>query len=493
MTSKICLASISILIICLGLQHGKDLLFDLYSLFQSIFNCDTCWQISAQAHGHGHSHDEDPSFKWSKQANEQYQEDEILEEDIIDLPPQRGPPPKVNHGHSHGGHGHGHSHGGHGHGHSHGGHGHSHGQAYPEMTPEEREKARQKLHKNWDDDDEDEVSDNVWRNALGATFLISIFPFIILFIFDLFPYIRLDNSEEKKWIMNRILAFASGGLLGDAFLHLIPHASMASGDGHGHGHSHSHGHGHSHDGGEHEPHDLSVGLWVLVGIVAFLTVEKLVRIFNAGHSHGHGHSHAAPATDEKPKKDDKKKAKKDEKEDEDKEDDKEEEDKEEEKDEDEENEESEESNVNISGYLNLAADAFHNFTDGLAIGASFMAGQGPGFTTTLVILFHEIPHEIGDYAILVQSGVPPFRAKALQLVTALAAMLGCLVALVIQNASQAAATAFILPFTAGGFIYIATVSVIPGLLEGSSLRQSFWEIFSLGIGVYFMVIIAAYE
>ena len=58
----------------------------------------------------------------------------------------------------------------------------------------------------------------------------------------------------------------------------------------------------------------------------------------------------------------------------------------------------------MSGYLNLFADAFHNFTDGLAIGASFLAGKNIGLMTTVTILFHEIPHEIGDYAILIQSG-----------------------------------------------------------------------------------------
>merc|ERR1711934_604464 len=72
-----------------------------------------------QAHGdHGHSHDEPsekPAFKYSRAANAKIEEDEILEEDIVDLPPQKG--------HSHGGHGHSHG----GHGHSHGGHGHSHG------------------------------------------------------------------------------------------------------------------------------------------------------------------------------------------------------------------------------------------------------------------------------------------------------------------------------------------------------------------------------
>lgn len=58
----------------------------------------------------------------------------------------------------------------------------------------------------------------------------------------------------------------------------------------------------------------------------------------------------------------------------------------------------------MSGYLNLAADFTHNFTDGLAIGASFLVGPAVGFVTTLTILLHEVPHEIGDFAILVQSG-----------------------------------------------------------------------------------------
>lgn len=62
------------------------------------------------------------------------------------------------------------------------------------------------------------------------------------------------------------------------------------------------------------------------------------------------------------------------------------------------------SDIKVSGYLNLAADFTHNFTDGLAIGASFLVGPAVGFVTTLTILLHEVPHEIGDFAILVQSG-----------------------------------------------------------------------------------------
>ena len=60
--------------------------------------------------------------------------------------------------------------------------------------------------------------------------------------------------------------------------------------------------------------------------------------------------------------------------------------------------------LRVSGYLNLAADLAHKFTDGLAIGASFRGGRGLGILTTMTVLLHEVPHEVGDFAILVQSG-----------------------------------------------------------------------------------------
>merc|ERR1711972_772174 len=110
-------------------------------------------------------------------------------------------------------------------------------------------------------EDEAAASSSIWFNAIMATLLISAAPFFILF------FIPLDNSAEKQWLLKILLAFASGGLLGDAFLHLIPHALLAvdSEEEGGHGHSHA-------------PHDMSVGLGVLSGIVAFLCVEKFVRI-----------------------------------------------------------------------------------------------------------------------------------------------------------------------------------------------------------------------
>lgn len=308
--------------------------------------------------------------------------------------------------------------------------------------------------------------------------------------------IPLDNSEAMKPRLKVLLAFASGGLLGDAFLHLIPHATHPHSHGehdHGHGHGHSHDHHHHEDGedGHGHVHDMSVGLWVLGGIIAFLSVEKIVRILKGPGSGGHGHSHGAPkpkpVVKEKEAADNKKKsasksaktvAKSDAKP----------EAKPEAKKADDEGE------VEISGYLNLAADFAHNFTDGLAIGASYLAGNSIGIVTTITILLHEVPHEIGDFAILIKSGCSRRKAMLLQLVTALGALAGTALALLGAGSSDDSSAPWVLPFTAGGFIYIATVSVLPELLEESTkLKQSLKEIVALLTGVALMIVIAKFE
>ena len=148
--------------------------------------------------------------------------------------------------------------------------------------------------------------------------------------------------------------------------------------------------------------------------------------------------------------------------------------------------------IRVAGYLNLAADFAHNLTDGLAIGASYLAGNSIGVVTTLTVLIHEVPHEIGDFAILIQSGCSKRKAMFLQLLTAVGAMAGTILSLVAVEVTETASS-WILPFTAGGFIYVATVSVIPELLEATSLGQSIKEIFALMVGVALMVGIASYE
>lgn len=270
-----------------------------------------------------------------------------------------------------------------------------------------------------------------------------------------------------------LLAFASGGLLGDAFLHLIPHAIVPH-DHSSHSHSHSHGHHEEEEGGHSHSHDMWIGMWVLGGIITFLTVEKIVRILKIGHDH-HSHSGGGDGDSsnkksaEKDKKDlvkknaDKKEPKKKE----------------------------EEKGMEVAGYLNLAADFTHNFTDGLAIGASYLAGNSIGIVTTITILIHEVPHEIGDFAILIKSGCSRKKAMLLQLTTAVGALAGNVLALL---GTSETSSPWILPFTAGGFIYIATVSILPEILEQSTkLVQSLKEIFALLLGVFMMVLITWIE
>uniref|UniRef100_A0A3P9K967 Zinc transporter SLC39A7 n=1 Tax=Oryzias latipes TaxID=8090 RepID=A0A3P9K967_ORYLA len=428
------------------------------------------------AHSHGHHHADDAeghhdpqvkmfhgASKWSAEANLPVQEEE-------------------HHGHDHR-HGHAHDHG-HGHAHDHGhGHAHDHGHAHHEdvvrVYKEEAEQRRSHGADGGKQKPSGEKRDvaELWTQAVGATLLISAAPFLILFLIPV-----QSNSDQHQNLLKVLLSFASGGLLGDAFLHLIPHAlephSHHEDEHHGHSHSSEDDHGHSH--GAAHAHMMSVGLWVLCGIIAFLVVEKFVRLLKGedGHSHGHSHIHAPGKEKHSDGEEEKEKKKKDDKD---------------AKVSKKEKKEKKSSDIKVSAYLNLAADFTHNFTDGLAIGASFLVSPAVGAITTVTILLHEVPHEIGDFAILVQSGCTKKKAMCLQLLTALGALAGTACSLMAEGVG-ATATAWILPFTAGGFIYIATVTVLPELLAGrSSFGQSLMEILALLFGVEMMVLIAEYE
>ncbi|CAO1413636.1 unnamed protein product [Diamesa serratosioi] len=382
------------------------------------------------AHGHSHGKEANPSFKYSRAANAQQQAPKKVVEE------------KHHHHHDHD-------------------HAHDHHDDHDHHVHQEKVK-----------DVKRDVFD-MWLHSIGSTLLISAAPFFILYL------VPLDNTEKMQPRLKTLLAFASGGLLGDAFLHLIPHAITP----HDHS-SHSHSHGGGHDEPHSHSHDMWVGLWVLCGIITFLAVEKLVRILKGDDHHGHSHGGSAPTTTTvttKDKESDKKDAVKQKK------------DKNEKSSKVTKKEEAKpKETMKVAGYLNLAADFTHNFTDGLAIGASYMAGNSVGIVTTITILLHEVPHEIGDFAILIKSGCSKKKAMMLQLSTALGALAGNVIALL--GNSDTSAPSWILPFTAGGFIYIATVSVIPELLEQSTkLGQSLKEIVALLAGVGMMVLIVLVE
>ncbi|NWW97888.1 S39A7 protein, partial [Caloenas nicobarica] len=146
----------------------------------------------------------------------------------------------------------------------------------------------------------------------------------------------------------------------------------------------------------------------------------------------------------------------------------------------------------VSGYLNLVADVAHNFTDGLAIGASFLGGPALGTVTTVTVLLHELPHELGDFAILVQAGCSKRQAMRLQLVTALGALVGAACSLLAEGGAGGGPPAIggVLPFTAGGFIYLGTVTVLPELLRDTRPPQALAQLLALLAGVAMMAAIA---
>ncbi|XP_076752499.1 zinc transporter catecholamines up [Xylocopa sonorina] len=309
---------------------------------------------------------------------------------------------------------------------------------------------------------------NVILRATASTLIISAAPFLILF------FVPLDNTKQCEPLLKILLSFASGGLLGDAFLHLIPQALVPHTPESGGGHSHSHSHSHSNENSD-DNQNMSVGLCVLLGVIMFLIVEKAVRIIKTDHSHLHVHTITENVA-KQTKNDNKVQESSDKSEITSKE----------------KEPANSQNEIKIAGYLNLVADFLHNFTDGLAIGASYLAGKNIGYITTFTILLHEVPHEIGDFAILIQSGYSKRKAMMLQLTTAVGALLGTYVSLLAEGMGDLA-TMWILPFTAGGFIYIATVSVIPELLTDTNFKQSVKEIIALLLGVYMMVLIAEYE
>jgi len=121
--------------------------------------------------------------------------------------------------------------------------------------------------------------------------------------------------------------------------------------------------------------------------------------------------------------------------------------------------------------LNLVGDAVHNFMDGVIIAVGFSASIQIGIATTLAVLLHEIPQEIGDFGILIHKGLSVPQALALNFFSALTSFAGAVLALTI-GPQVTGFTAYCLPITAGGFLYIAGSDLIPELHHGEDMRLS---------------------
>lgn len=215
---------------------------------------------------------------------------------------------------------------------------------------------------------------------------------------------------KGKWFneaLAALVAFATGTLLGGAFLHLIPEAIAELGA------------------------RLDIFLYVLLGFCIFFILEQFMRWH---------HEHSITQT------------------------------------------------VEPFSYLILVSDSVHNFIDGLAIAASFIASFHTGIATTLAVTLHEIPQELGNFGILIHGGVKRRRALIFNYIAQTTAILGGITGYFAASALHASIV-YLLPFAAGNFIYIAAADLIPEIKHTTNLRRSVihFGIFLAGIGLMLLV------
>jgi zinc and cadmium transporter len=139
-------------------------------------------------------------------------------------------------------------------------------------------------------------------------------------------------------------------------------------------------------------------------------------------------------------------------------------------------------------YMNLVGDGFHNFIDGLVIGGAYLVNFSLGFATTIAVIVHEIPQEIGDFGVLLHAGLSRAKALFYNFLSALTAVLGVVVSLSIA-VNVDGYLMFLLPFTAGGFVYIAGADLIPELHKEVKVSKSFWQFLFFVLGIVMMVLL----
>jgi zinc and cadmium transporter len=230
----------------------------------------------------------------------------------------------------------------------------------------------------------------------------------------------LVPEAAGRRLLPHFVSYATGALLGAALLALLPEAMEGVGP----------------DGAH------SIGVALLVGLGVFFVIEKLVLWWHThgngnghghgdGHDHAHGHDHGRAAA---------------------------------------------------SGVLVIIGDSIHNALDGVLIAAAFLTSFPLGLVTTFAVAAHEIPHRVGDFAILVHSGMSRGRALVMNMATGLTSIIGGVAAYFgLQRAIGA--LPYALALAAAGFLYIAVAGLIPGLHRRADPRTSLAQVILMGLGV----------
>ena len=144
--------------------------------------------------------------------------------------------------------------------------------------------------------------------------------------------------------------------------------------------------------------------------------------------------------------------------------------------------------VHPVSYLILFGDGIHNFIDGIIIGVSFIVSIPFGITTTALILGHEIPQELGDFGVLVYSGFGKVKSLIANFIAQLTCILGGLVGYFLSSSVEGIIP-YILPFAAGGFIYISASDLVPELHKEPEIKKSITSFAFFIVGILLMLAI----
>uniref|UniRef100_A0A8C9REP4 Solute carrier family 39 member 10 n=1 Tax=Scleropages formosus TaxID=113540 RepID=A0A8C9REP4_SCLFO len=307
-----------------------------------------------------------------------------------------------------------------------------------------------------------EPSHSVWTWVWGFV-SITVISLLSLLGVVLVPII---NQSCFKFLLTFLVALAVGTLSGDALLHLLPHVStvftsvdlVTAFDG------------------------VWKGLTALAGIYLLFIIEHCIGMFKHyreqghdteltqcepestshqakikkhGHSHGHSHCHS--------------------------------------------DQEMKDAGIASIAWMVIMGDGMHNFSDGLAIGAAFSANVTGGISTSVAVFCHELPHELGDFAVLLKAGMSVKQAIAYNLLSALMAYVGMLIGTAVGQYTYNV-TSWIFAATAGMFLYVALVDMLPEMLHGDSedhkrCQLGHFLLQNLGVlsGFAIMLLIAIFE
>lgn len=142
--------------------------------------------------------------------------------------------------------------------------------------------------------------------------------------------------------------------------------------------------------------------------------------------------------------------------------------------------------------VNLVGDGVHNFIDGMIIGASYLVNIPVGIATTIAVIFHEIPQEIGDFGVLLHGGFSKSKAILFNFLSAATSVFGGIIAIVASTKLPAISEALI-PLAIGGFIYIAGADLIPELHKNFETKKSILELIAFIAGILVMALLLLLE